>query len=400
MASNRIEKHRKDIEATCTETLENKKRKEKRFMTQRMSVNDRSTSVSSWTLPMMCKHINFRADVSDWGNDQSDAIISEHDWKVRCEEKILQDCRTEARNNYDKGIERSTPTKNIRDLTETDVRYIVDGMISPLLDQLHLRRNTEETIDMDPFPNCRLDYILKTAQDIPIGAIEVKRDSTLDKTAYAQAVIQLLILQQWAYKKGVPFGADMTRVPIVNILTDGERFMLLKIKGEKLFVEKSWPKSEGSILRRLTLRCISDTKTFHNVYDHLHRALYTAVSKLRQQLDPPTPTLDERKMQSDDDGSQGRAPVQRQIDVTSQSQVSLDPVSNEEAWKTFLSPLTPRKRKKMDDGIDHRTIEGPASLSRKLGTRLGETFYKKRKNSFMSEAAVTKFMKTERIKKE
>ncbi|XP_071086571.1 uncharacterized protein [Haliotis cracherodii] len=386
MASNSLEIHRKDIEASCTDTLVNKKRKEKRFKTQRKSVNDRSTSVSSWTLPMMCNYINFRADVSDWVLDKSDAIISEQDWEFKCEEKILQGLRTEALYNYNKGIERSTLTKNIRDLTEADVRYIVDGMISPLLDQLHLRRNTEETIDMDPFPNCRLDYILKTEKDdIPIGAIEVKRDSTLDKTAYAQAVIQLLVLQQWAYKKGLHFGVDMTRVPIVNILTDGRRFLLLKIKGEKLFVEKSRLRSERLVHRRITLRRIAGAETFCDVYDHLHRALYTAVSKLRQQLEPPTPTLDERKMQSDDDGSQGRAPVQRQIDVTPQSQVSLDPVSNEEAWKTFLSPLTPRKRKKMVDGIDHRTIEGPPSLSRSFGTHLGETFYKKRTNSFVSE---------------
>ncbi|XP_071084779.1 uncharacterized protein [Haliotis cracherodii] len=321
MASNSLEIRRKDIGASCTETLENTKRKEKRFMKQRKSVNDRSTSVSSWTLQMMCKYIDFRADVSDWGLDHSDAIISEQDWEFRWEEKILQGFRTEAQNNYFKGIQRSTLSKNTRDLTEADVRYIVDGMISPLLDQLHLRRNTEETIDMDPFPNCRLDYILKTAQDIPIGAIEVKRDSTLDKTAYAQAVIQLLVLQQWAYKKGVPFGVDMNRIPIVNILTYGERFMLLKMKGEKLFVEKSWLRSECSIPRRITLRRISGAETFYDVYNHLHSALYTAVSKLRQQLEPPTPTLDERKMQSDDDSSQGRAPVQRQIDVTSQSQV-------------------------------------------------------------------------------
>ncbi|XP_046550312.1 uncharacterized protein LOC124260106 [Haliotis rubra] len=198
MATRPSEVRRKDIKRGCTTTLQNKEAKQKRSMTEKMTVNDRSTSASCWTLPMMCKYIDFRRDVFRWW--RLDHV--EKDWSTFKKNSI------KSMQNYYTGISRITIDKSTRSMTEADVKHVVFGMMSPLLEELGLTMNAEETIDMSCLPSCRLDYVLKVG-GIPVGAIEVKCAGSFDENAYAQAVIQLVVLQQWAYKKGLHFDVDM-----------------------------------------------------------------------------------------------------------------------------------------------------------------------------------------------
>ncbi|XP_046550291.1 uncharacterized protein LOC124260083 [Haliotis rubra] len=356
------EVHRKDIKEGSTTTLQNKEAKQKRSMSEKMTVNDRSTSVSCWTLPMMCKHIDFRRHVFRWSRDHSKEDQSS------LEETLLQ-----AKDGYKNSIRRITRNKSTRSMTEADVKHVIFVMISPLLEQLGLTMNAEETINMDCMPSCRLDYILKF-DDIPVGAIEVKCAGSFDENAYAQAVIQLVVLQQWAYKKGRHIHVDMIEVPIVNILTDGERFVLMKLKREKIYVQKIKPK-EGSLPHKLLVRCIS--KDFRTVYEQLQDALSRAVSKLRQLSNSPTYESDENYTHADD--SQGGAPVQGYNKYP--NEIRILPLMNVIMWREFLYPLKERKRKikKAAGGFVDGTIQGPKSLSRTFATRLGDMYYLKPK---------------------
>ncbi|XP_067668695.1 uncharacterized protein [Haliotis asinina] len=380
MDSRSPEVHRKDIKRDCTIRLENKEAKQKRCMTERKTVNDRSTSVSCWTLPMMCKYIDFRRDVSRWlrGNIEKDR-------------PTFQKNSIESKHSYYSGIERFTSDQSTRSMTEAEVKHIVFVMICPLLEQLELRMNAEETIDMGCMPSCRLDYVLKTG-GIPVGAIEVKCKDSFDENAFAQAVIQLVVLQQWAYKKGLPFHVDMTQVPIVNILTDGERFVLMKLEGEKLYVQKTKPRGH-SLHQELVVRCIS--QDFGDVYKQLQDALSHAVSKLTQLL--KSHELDETYTHAD--GCQGEAPVHRNKHKYP-DEISINPLSNENKWRGFLSPLREKKRKRKvaSCGSVDDTIQGPTSLSRTFATKLGDVFYFKPK-ARASEGGIQSQQKKRKIER-
>ncbi|XP_041363480.1 uncharacterized protein LOC121379083 [Gigantopelta aegis] len=184
--------------------------------------DDLSRSVSRWTLEMFSRYVDFEEHIeqllidTDRVDDQSGEM-----------NKIVQETM-----DMFNASNTNPALENVL-ATEADVRIHLSTILRKMCPELGLTLRTESQIELSYLPTCKFDFLFLTRGGKPVGCMEAKTPSTMNSRAFAQAVVELLVLQQLAYQHDV----DISTVPLFNVLSDGQRFVLMQVRGEKLRLE-------------------------------------------------------------------------------------------------------------------------------------------------------------------
>ena len=180
-----------------------------------------SKSVSKWTLKMISKYIDLEDYVEELVIDTNGSDFS------REMAGVTQETLNMFHTSYEKPALQDVLS------TESDVRIFLTAVLRDLCPKLGISLRTEERIQLVHLPTCKFDFLFLTHDGKPIGCMEAKRASAMNHKAFTQAVLQLLLLQQMAWRNDV----DISTVPLFNILSDGHRFVLMQVKGDTLCLE-------------------------------------------------------------------------------------------------------------------------------------------------------------------
>ncbi|CAC5400099.1 unnamed protein product [Mytilus coruscus] len=114
-------------------------------------------------------------------------------------------------------------------VTECGSRLVLDALLIPLCYSLGLNIEVDKNIDCKFLPNCRFDYCI--AKDGKIfGCVETKSIKSLNDSAVAQALLQLLILQTNLLRVDNLGDAFSTKCPLFAVVTDGHRFVYIQLQ--------------------------------------------------------------------------------------------------------------------------------------------------------------------------
>ncbi|XP_041362640.1 uncharacterized protein LOC121378505 [Gigantopelta aegis] len=200
------------------------------------SGDDLSLSGSKWTLEMFSKYINF--EHIDQLLIDTDGVDQSEEMKRIAQKTMDMFCAPNTNHSLENVL-----------ATEADVRIHLSAMLREMCPKLGLILKTETQIVLNCLPTCKFDFLFLTRGGKPVGCMEAKVSSTMNKKAFVQAVVQLLVLQQLAYQDDV----DISTVPLFNVLSDGQRFVLMQVRGEKLCLEYV-PKTGKNVLKVRTTK--------------------------------------------------------------------------------------------------------------------------------------------------
>ncbi|XP_041363178.1 uncharacterized protein LOC121378888 [Gigantopelta aegis] len=212
--------HSSQVESNWSSPLKAAEPKSKPMRRPLFQIDDRATSVSKWDLSMLSKYIEFE-DV-----EKLNVNIDEVDQSEEME-NIIQGTLNM--------LQTSSMKPKLGDVLhkEENVRMFLTAILQKVCMERKFGFRTEEQINFKYMPTCKFDYLFRTREGKPIGCMEAKTCSSMNSKAFAQATIQLLVLQQLACKHDV----DISTVPVFNILTDGQRFVLMQVMGDKMYLE-------------------------------------------------------------------------------------------------------------------------------------------------------------------
>ncbi|CAG2205305.1 unnamed protein product [Mytilus edulis] len=114
-------------------------------------------------------------------------------------------------------------------VTECGSRIILDALLIPLCHSLGLTIEVETNIDCKFLPNGRFDYCIAKDGKI-IGCVETKSIKSLNDSAIAQALLQLLILQTNLLRVDKIGDRLNTKCPLFAIVTNGHRFVYIQLQ--------------------------------------------------------------------------------------------------------------------------------------------------------------------------
>ena len=151
-----------------------------------------------------------------------------------------------------------------RDLrTECDTRMVLDAILLPLCAHKQFTLQTEQTIKCrhNKLPTNRFDYIIGNCTGNVIGAVEAKRQGSLEGKSMAQLIVQLLLLS-----------AKDPRLFYLGILSDGCQFIFVGLCEKKVcFFQRNQFKLEiATIKSEQDVETI--TKTILNFVDFTIKA--------------------------------------------------------------------------------------------------------------------------------
>ncbi|XP_041364993.1 uncharacterized protein LOC121380232 isoform X2 [Gigantopelta aegis] len=198
--------------------------KQKLQMRPIMPIDHRAKTLTKWDFWMFSSLVNFEDDVERLmvQTKSLDVSVASEEMNTAIEESLhlLQTSHTQ-------------PVLEDVLYKQSHVRILLTAILQKVRMRLKFGIKTEEQVDLKHLPNCKFDFLFHTHDGKPIGCMEAKTSSGMNNRAFAQATIQLLVLQQLACKHDV----DISTVPVFNILTDGQRFVLMQVKGDKLYLE-------------------------------------------------------------------------------------------------------------------------------------------------------------------
>ncbi|XP_041364900.1 uncharacterized protein LOC121380168 [Gigantopelta aegis] len=192
------------------------------FFTELHYHRDDQISGSNWTLEMLSRYMNIEEHIGQLLIDTD--RVDDQSGKMN---KIVQ----ETMDMFD--ASNTNPELENVLATEADVRIHLSAILRKMCPELGLTLRTESQIELGYLPTCKFDFLFLTRGGKPVGCMEAKTPSTMNSRAFAQAVVELLVLQQLAYQHDV----NISTVPLFNVLSDGQRFVLMQVKGEKLCLE-------------------------------------------------------------------------------------------------------------------------------------------------------------------
>lgn len=115
-------------------------------------------------------------------------------------------------------------------LKEEVVTFMALEIIGTACDLCDVRMKPQETLQkIEEFPNARVDFAL-AHENVVFGVVEVKTPKTMTKNALAQLLVSLLRLQRVHNEE---------RMQYLGILTDGFRFILVKLQGNEFVFEST-----------------------------------------------------------------------------------------------------------------------------------------------------------------
>ena len=165
---------------------------------------------------------------------KSDVECSGSTWTVEMLERYISrdnikfitpiQCVHEADETVINEIFKNVPIQ--RDLrTECDTRMVLDAILLPLCAHKGLTLRTEQTIKCSKakLPPNRFDYIIRSREGLPIGAVEAKQRGSLGGKSMAQLIVQLLLLS-----------AKNPNLFCFGILSDGCQFVFVGLRAEKV----------------------------------------------------------------------------------------------------------------------------------------------------------------------
>ena len=138
---------------------------------------------------------------------------------------------------------------------EAGSRLVLDALLVPLCSELDLQFEVEQSINCKSLPNCRFDYCIRKGKHI-IGCIEAKSVKKLSDSSIAQAVLQLTVLQAILIGK-----VEISEFPVFAIVTDGNRFIYMQLKGSSLGFEHDGGK--------LMIRKVKQMDDFRDILRHI-----------------------------------------------------------------------------------------------------------------------------------
>ncbi|CAG2196697.1 unnamed protein product [Mytilus edulis] len=191
--------------------------------------SDIDKSCSKWTIPNIAEYFDFDKSVRKIEMPTYFAIGAE---KVseNIQLELIQKLQVfksvqkhKSKQNNDKEI-----ISHLKSLTATECgsRLVLDALLIPLCASLGLNIEVDKNINCNFLPNCRFDYCIAKGDKL-IGCVETKSIKSLNDSAVAQALLQLLILQTNLLRVDDPL---TTKCPLFAIVTDGHRFVYIQLQ--------------------------------------------------------------------------------------------------------------------------------------------------------------------------
>ncbi|CAG2205302.1 unnamed protein product [Mytilus edulis] len=191
--------------------------------------SDIDKSCSKWTIPNIAEYFDFDKSVRKIEMPTYFAIGAE---KVseNIQLELIQKLQVfksvqihKSKQNNDKEI-----ISHLKSLTATECgsRLVLDSLLIPLCASLGLNIEVDKNINCNFLPNCRFDYCIAKGDKL-IGCVETKSIKSLNDSAVAQALMQLLILQTNLLRVDDPL---TTKCPLFAIVTDGHRFVYIQLQ--------------------------------------------------------------------------------------------------------------------------------------------------------------------------
>ncbi|XP_063405806.1 uncharacterized protein LOC134689764 [Mytilus trossulus] len=195
--------------------------------------SDIDKSCSKWTVPNIAGYFDFdetvrkieiSTDLAIGDNEVSEYIQSQLLQKL----EVVQAVQTNksGKNNYTSEI-----VSHLKSITATECgsRLVLDASLFPLCYSLGLNIEVDKNIDCIFLPNCRFDYCIAKDGKI-IGCVETKSIKSLNDSAVAQALLQLLILQMNLLRVNNLGDAFSNKCPLFAVVTDGHRFVYIQLQ--------------------------------------------------------------------------------------------------------------------------------------------------------------------------
>lgn len=200
------------------------------FQSQKKSDIDKSCS--KWTVPNIAEYFDFDETVRK--------IEMPTDFAIGAE-KVSENIQLELIRKLQvfKNVQKyESKQKNYTEIlshlksitvTECGSRLVLDALLIPLCSSLGLNIEVDKNINCNFLPNCRFDYCI-AKDDKLIGCVETKSIKSLNDSAVAQALLQLLILQTNLIRVDNLGDAFSTKCPLFAVVTDGHRFIYIQLQ--------------------------------------------------------------------------------------------------------------------------------------------------------------------------
>ncbi|XP_063418226.1 uncharacterized protein LOC134701008 [Mytilus trossulus] len=184
---------------------------------------------SKWTIPNIAEYFDF---------DKSVRKIEMPTYFAIGAEKVSENIQLELFQKLQvfKSVQKHKSKQNndkesishLKSLTVTECgsRLVLDALLIPLCASLGLNIEVDKNINCNFLPNCRFDYCI-AKDDKLIGCVETKSIKSLNDSAVAQALLQLVILQTNLLRVDDPLTA---KCPLFAVVTDGHRFVYIQLQ--------------------------------------------------------------------------------------------------------------------------------------------------------------------------
>ncbi|XP_071141329.1 uncharacterized protein [Mytilus edulis] len=193
---------------------------------------DIDKSCSKWTVSNIAEYFDFDETVRKI-EIPTDLAIGNKEVSENIQLELIRKLQVFKAGQTNKNKQNNTTeiVSHLKSITVTECgsRIILDALLIPLCYSLGLNIEVDTNIDCKFLPNCRFDYCIAKDGKI-IGCVETKSIKSLNDSAIAQALLQLLILQTNLLrvdKIGDPLN---TKCPLFAIVTNGHRFVYIQLQ--------------------------------------------------------------------------------------------------------------------------------------------------------------------------